>query len=68
MSDQPINLVAERLRRGKSVVAMAQEIGVADHVLRYAEKGGRPHPENTLKIANFYGVDVVTQWPVETAA
>jgi transposase-like protein len=63
-----INLVEERLRRGRSVAQASAEIGVPDHVLRYAEKGGRPLPENALKIANYYGVDVVAQWPLESEA
>lgn len=64
-----VNLIEERLRRGKSVAQMAAEIGIPDHVLRYAEKGGRPLPENALKIADHYGVDVIAQWPpMERAA
>lgn len=65
----PINLRVERLRRGKSVAQAAKDIGVAEHVLRYAEGGGRPVPENALKIADYYEVDVIVQWPpLERAA
>lgn len=63
-----LDLKAERLRRGKSVEKLAEQIGVSEYVLRYAEKGGRPHPGNALKIAQFYGVDVIDQWPVEEEA
>ena len=63
-----IDLRAERLNRGKSVEAMAQEIGVEPHVLRYAEKGGTPRPENALLIATFFGQKVTDLWPVEAAA
>lgn len=66
---KPVNLTEERLRRGKSVAKMAEEIGVSEHVLRYAEKGGRPLPDSALKIADHYGVDVIVQWPpLERAA
>lgn len=60
-----LNLEAERLRRGKSIPQLAEEIGIPDYVLRRAEKNGqRPHPENALKIAKFFGVDVLEQWPI----
>jgi predicted transcriptional regulator len=66
---EPINLTVERLRRGKSIPQAATEAGVPEHVLRYAEKGGRPQPENALKIADYFGVDVIVQWPpLEKAA
>jgi transcriptional regulator with XRE-family HTH domain len=67
-SSEPLNLKVERLRRGKSIAAMACDIGVSEHVLRYAEKGGRPLPESALKIADYFGVDVLVQWPLEEAA
>lgn len=59
----PINLRAERRRRGKSIRRQAEEIGVSARVLDLAEKGSTPHPANQRLIAEFYGVDVVLQWP-----
>lgn len=66
MSDQregPINLRDERRRRGLSMQRAADEIGVHKRVLQEAERGSTPRPDNALKIATFFGVDVVTQWP-----
>lgn len=58
-----------RLRRGKSIPQMALEAEVPAHVIRHAEaKGGRPHPENALKIARYLGVDVLDLWPIEEEA
>jgi transcriptional regulator with XRE-family HTH domain len=63
-SQMPINLRAERRRRGLSAAAAAREIGVSEDVLLYAERTGRqPQPENAYKIASFYEVDVLVQWP-----
>lgn len=60
---RPVNLREERRRRGKSIRAMAAEIGVSTRVLHEAELGSTPRPENALRIATAYGVDVVVQWP-----
>lgn len=59
-----VDLRVERLRRGKSIAQMAEEIGVTPRVLLAAERGARPHPQNALKIADAFGVDVLDQWPV----
>jgi predicted transcriptional regulator len=63
-----MNLKAERLDRGLSVLALAREVGVPDHVIRHAEKGGHPTPANALKIANFFGSRVTDIWPPEPRA
>lgn len=63
-----MNLEAERLNMGLTAKAAAKRIGIADHVLRYAETGGRPRPATAKKIADFYGVRVTDLWPVEEAA
>lgn len=60
--DTPINLRHARLRRGKSIAQMAKEIGVSATSLERAEAGRNLLPENQLKIAQAYGLDVITQW------
>jgi transcriptional regulator with XRE-family HTH domain len=64
MSD--FSLKAERLNRGLSLSAAADEIGVPLNVLSRAEAGeGMPHPSNAKRIADFYGCQVTDIWPVE---
>lgn len=64
-----INLKAERLNRGLSLTAAADEIDVPLNVLARAEAGdGRPHPRNAKLIADFYEVRVTDIWPVEEMA
>lgn len=63
-----VNLQAERLNRGLSVKAAASQINVPWWVLRDAEQGARPRPENAKAIADFYGVLVTDIWPVEQPA
>lgn len=58
-----MNLRAERLNRGLSVAVMAAEVGVPEHVVRHAEKGGVPVPANALLIASFLDVRVTDIWP-----
>lgn len=60
-----IDLRAARLRLGLSLTQAAHEIGVSKRSLHGAENGTRPHPRNALRIARFYGVDVLVQWPLE---
>lgn len=63
-----MNLKAERLNRGLSVNDAAAAIDVPSHVLRYAELGNQPRPENAKRIADFYGVRVTDIWPAESDA
>lgn len=58
-----MNFLAERLNRGMSAEAIAAEIGIAPHVYRHTEKGGRPTPANRLKIATYFGKSVTDIWP-----
>lgn len=58
-------LRVDRVNRGKSIEAFAAEIGVKPHVLKYAERGGRPQPESAKVIADFYETKVTDLWPVE---
>jgi lambda repressor-like predicted transcriptional regulator len=60
-----MNLRVERLNSGKTIRARAEEIGVKSHVLRYAEQGGCPRPEQAKRIADFYGVKVTDLWPID---
>jgi transcriptional regulator with XRE-family HTH domain len=61
-----INLKAERLNRGLSLTAAAEQIEVPLNVLSRAEAGeGQPHPANAKKIADFYGHKVTDIWPLE---
>lgn len=77
MSDQPtfptepVDLRAERLRRGLSARAAAEQIGegVTEDVVLWAERTGRrPSPANAVTIAKFFGLDSMVQWPIETKA
>ena len=58
-----MNLEAARLNLGLSAKAAAEQIGIPDHVLRYAETGGQPRPATAKKIADFHGVRVTDIWP-----
>jgi ribosome-binding protein aMBF1 (putative translation factor) len=61
-----ISLKAERLNRGLSLTAAADEIDVPLNVLARAESGeGMPHPANAKKIADFYGYKVTEVWPLD---
>lgn len=60
-----MSLKTLRLNRGLSVAACATAVGVPDHVVRHAESGGRPRPENALRLADFFGCKVTDLWPVE---
>lgn len=62
------NLAAECLNRGLTRGEAANEIGIPDYVLRYAEKGGRPRPAHAKLIADWLGVLVTDIWPVENKA
>lgn len=59
----PVNLRHRRRRSGRSIRQMAAEVGVSEQCLRTAEAGGTPMPENQMRIAEAYGLDVVVQWP-----
>lgn len=59
-----IDIRAERLNRGLSIVDLAALIGVPEHVIRHTEKGGRPQPANALRIASFFGLTVTEMWPL----
>lgn len=63
-----INLREERLRRGLSAKALAAQIDVSEDVLLYAERGGRPQPANARRIADYFGIDVLAQWPLPDPA
>lgn len=65
---EPINLREARLRLGLSARVAAQRIGesVTEDVLLWAERTKRrPSPSNAVAIANFYGFDVIVQWPLD---
>lgn len=67
----PVDLRAERLRRGLSAKAAAEAIGepVNEDSLLWAERTRRrPSPANAAAIATFYGLDVMVQWPLDDAA
>lgn len=62
----PVNIKAERLRRGLSQEGLAIAVGISVDVIRTAEKGGRPRrPEHAVAIADFFGIDVLQQWPLD---
>lgn len=64
-----LDLRIERLNRGKSVVEMAEAIGVPDHVYRRVEKtGAMPNEANALKIASYFGLSVAAMWQLEPSS
>lgn len=60
-----MNLTAERLNRGLSVLAAAEEIGVHRATLTALERGERVHPANAKKIADYFGCQVTDLMPLE---
>lgn len=60
-----MNLVRERINRGLSVAAAAEEIGVARGTLKALEAGQRVSPRTAKKVADFFGVQVTDLMPVE---
>ena len=58
------NLLERRLNAGLSIAALALQADVPEHVIRHAERGGTPRPENALKIARALGAAVTDLWPV----
>lgn len=67
MNHRPIDIRVERLRRGLSRAKLAETIGVSEDVIRGAEEGRRPRPDHAVKIADFFNIDVLVQWPIEDA-
>lgn len=61
-------LLSLRLNKGLSIPALAAEAEVPEHVIRHAEKGGMPRPENALKLAESLDVAVTDIWPVKEIA
>ena len=62
-----VNIEVRRLNLGLTAKAAAEQIGIPDHVLRYAETTGQPRPATAKKIADFYGLLVTDIWPVVSA-
>lgn len=62
-----VDLRAERLNRGLTLSAAAEQMGLASaRALQRVEAGETtPYPQNALKIASFYGYKVTDIWPVE---
>lgn len=58
------DLHAERINRGLTLQALADEIGADKHVLWRAERGTVPVPAMRKRIADFYGVLSTDIWPV----
>lgn len=63
-----MNLTAERLNRGLSLLDAATRIGVSRGTLARAERGLGVHPSSAKRIADFYDVQVTDIWPVEPKA
>lgn len=61
-------LLALRLNAGLSIPALGELAEVPEHVIRHAEKGGVPRPDNALRIARSLGQDVTDIWPVKRQA
>lgn len=61
-----VNLRAERINRGLSAKAAADEIECDKQVLLNAERGvSVPRPQTAFRIAQFYGYKPTDIWPVE---
>jgi DNA-binding XRE family transcriptional regulator len=64
-----VDLRVERIKRGYSLDALSEEIGVPKTTLARVEKGGpRPRPEVAFKIASFFELEVTDIWELEAAA
>jgi len=59
---------AERLNRGYSIRALADELEIPEQSIRRLEKGLGISPANAKKIADFYGCKVTDLLPVDEAA
>lgn len=59
------NLRAERLDKGLSQRAAAEQIGISQAILLRAEDGLGVRPAHAKLIADFYGFRVRDIWPVE---
>lgn len=69
MTNGAVNLTAERLNRGLSLRQAAEQMGITGQTLSRAEQGEfQPHPNNALKIADFYGYKVTDIWPLAKEA
>jgi transcriptional regulator with XRE-family HTH domain len=62
---QTINLKAERLNRGLSMIALAKQLGTSRQTIWNAENGKGVGPALSYRIADFYGYRVTDIWPVE---
>ncbi len=63
-----VDIRAARLRQGLSLTEAASEIGVDKSLLHRAERGQTtPRPGAALRIAQFYGLDVLDVWPPESS-
>lgn len=61
-----IDLKTERMNRGLSLAALAEEINVPKSTLARIENTNiEPSPKNKLAIATFLESEVVDIWPVE---
>jgi transcriptional regulator with XRE-family HTH domain len=60
-----MNLRDERLNKGLSSRAAAEEIGVSQAVLLRAEGGEGVRPVHAKRIADYYGVKVTDLWPLD---
>lgn len=63
-----VNLVNERKRRGLGIVEASHAIGISFNSLKLAEAGVEPRSDVARKIAAFYGLSIVEQWPAKDAA
>lgn len=60
-----MNLRAERLNRGLSTRAAADEMGISQAILLRAEDGLGVRPVHAKRIADFYHVKVTDIWPLD---
>lgn len=62
-SEATIDFQSERLNRGLSRQAFAEEIGVSEETVRRVEGGYVPTPRIAKKFADYFGKRVTDLWP-----
>lgn len=63
-----VDLRAERLKKGLSLDQLSVAIDVPKTTLARMEQGTTPRPEVRVKVANFYGLDLFSLWPLPEKA
>jgi DNA-binding XRE family transcriptional regulator len=65
VSTPTLNFKQERLNRGLSQKAMAEEVGVTTSTWNRLELTGAVGPSNRLRVADFFSRKVTDIWPLD---